>query len=395
MPSIGSCEGELEPSGIKVLASILKDKIFWQHQGVGMAEVDSGDTSSERVAPIVAEPVVIPPAEARRGRGLIGGILGGVLAAGAGFGVAQYVPNGWPLADVAALQAQIAAQEAAVATLNNKVSELTAVSQSQSELADRVSALEESAKSAPVAPDLAQIEDRISKTEQDLTAVLALPASDGVSPAQLMQITGEIAALRQQVLEVRNAGGADQTGAAQALVAQVEDATKQMKDEARQMVLDVRKTAAVARLQSAIDLGGAFETALPALGNVPAVLSDSAAQGVPTLASLQASFPAVARAALESALQADMGESWSERVVNFLKAQTGARSLEPRDGADPDAILSRAEAALAAGDVASALNSLSELPDAAKAPIADWVSDAQRRQAVVDAVAALSLASQE
>ncbi|MBV5276525.1 hypothetical protein JZU56_01410, partial [bacterium] len=68
----------------------------------------------------------------------------------------------------------------------------------------------------------------------------------------------------------------------------------------------------------------------------------------PSAQALQASFPDSARTALEAALRANMGESWSERVGNFLRTQVGVRSLTPRDGPDPDAILSRAEAALTA-----------------------------------------------
>ena len=81
-------------------------------------------------------------------------------------------------------------------------------------------------------------------------------------------------------------------------------------------------------------------------------------------------FPTAARAGLEAALRADMGSSWTERATNFLRAQTGARSLDPREGDDPDAILSRAEAAVSAGDLATALTEIAALPEPAQTAMA-------------------------
>ena len=52
-----------------------------------------------------------PQAPQRKRRGLawvIWPLLGGALAAAAGYGVAQYVPNGWPMASVVTLQTQVA-----------------------------------------------------------------------------------------------------------------------------------------------------------------------------------------------------------------------------------------------------------------------------------------------
>jgi len=117
------------------------------------------------------------------------------------------------------------------------------------------------------------------------------------------------------------------------------------------------------------------------------VLTDNATAGLPSLQALQASFPDSARTALEAALRANMGESWSERVGNFLRTQVGVRSLTPRDGPDPDAILSRAEAALSAGDVAQALAEIATLPTPAQDALSTWRTQAQLR---LDAQAALA-----
>ena len=119
-------------------------------------------------------------------------------------------------------------------------------------------------------------------------------------------------------------------------------------------------------------------------------LGDRAATGLPSVTQLRETFPAAARAALESALRANMGESWTDRVSSFLRSQTGLRSLTPRQGDDPDAILSRAEAALATGDVAAALTELETLPDSAKPPLADWTAQARIRTEGAAALAAMA-----
>ena len=111
---------------------------------------------------------------------------------------------------------------------------------------------------------------------------------------------------------------------------------------------------------------------------------------MPTLVDLQRSFPDAARQALAAALQADAGSTWSERVAAFLRTQAGIRSLTPREGDDPDAILSRAEASLAGGDLAATLAGIASLPEPAQAAMSGWMAEATKRQAAVDALARLT-----
>jgi hypothetical protein len=128
---------------------------------------------------------------------------------------------------------------------------------------------------------------------------------------------------------------------------------------------------------------------------IPADIAGLAETGVPTLTDLQRSFPAVARDALAAALRAQTPTGWGDRISAFLRAQTGARSLSPREGSDPDAILSRAEARLADGDVPATLAELATLPDPAKAVLAPWVADAEARQKAILALSSLSAAAAE
>lgn len=68
------------------------------------------------------------------------------------------------------------------------------------------------------------------------------------------------------------------------------------------------------------------------------------------------------------------------------------RSLDPREGTDPDAILSRAEAKLAAGDLSGTLAEITTMPQPAQeAPLLEgWRLEAQARLEALASVAALS-----
>jgi hypothetical protein len=327
--------------------------------------------TSELEAPplVISEPIRAAEPAARK-RGWLGPVLGGVIAAGLGYGVAQYVPGGWPLQDTSEMQAALSAQQAQTESLKAQLADLASkpVVAPDTGLEARIAALE-----AKTAPDLAPLQQQIADLTQRLSAIEAMPiSSDAPSAAAL----------------------AAQKAAADAVLKQAEETAAKIKADAEATALAAEARAALGRVQAALDSGAAFASALPALGDVPAVLTENAETGVPTLAVLQAAFPNAARAALEAALRANMGESWSDRVANFLRTQTGARSLTPHEGSDPDAILSRAEAALAAGDIAVALSEISALPAEAQAALADWQAMAQKRQTAVAAVAGLAAAMQ-
>ena len=66
------------------------------------------------------------------------------------------------------------------------------------------------------------------------------------------------------------------------------------------------------------------------------------------------------------------------------------RSLTPREGDIPDAILSRAEAALRDARISDALDEIDSLPENAHSALDDWVARATQRQEALSAAAALA-----
>ena len=107
---------------------------------------------------------------------------------------------------------------------------------------------------------------------------------------------------------------------------------------------------------------------------------------------LQNEFTQAARAALKAIRLAEWPQTGENRLLAFLKAQFGVRSLEPQAGTSAEAVLSRAQASVTEGDLKAALSELSTLPPLGHDHLQDWIVAAQNRLAVQDALAELSAA---
>jgi len=151
--------------------------------------------------------------------------------------------------------------------------------------------------------------------------------------------------------------------------------------------------AALNRVTTALETGSPFADALADLRDtgveVPAALDDVAETGVPTRTELTQSFPNAARAALSRVRDAQDNPGAIE-IGDFFRSQLGMRSLVPREGDSPDAILSRAEAALRDGRIGEALAEIESLPEEARAELDGWVARATQRQEALSAADALS-----
>ena len=308
-------------------------------------------------------------------------LLGGVAAAAIGFGAAYSgALDGLPLPGLGqtqdrmtALTDQIAAQDSTLSDLNGRLAAL-----------EQAPAPQEPAFADPT-PRLEDLSTQIGVLAQRIDALEARP-STGAS-ANDPQTQAALETARAELDQIRQALDAQRSE-----IAALTDAAAQEEQAARDTAQGVMQRAALTRIQTALDTGSPFAEAVTELRDsgvdVPETLVQQANDGVPSLAALQSSFPDLARDALRAARQ----QGGATGFGGFLETQLGLRSLQPREGDDPDAVLSRAEAALQSGDLSGALTELDALPDAATAVLADWRSQAETRLAVLTATQDLSQA---
>ncbi len=174
--------------------------------------------------------------------------------------------------------------------------------------------------------------------------------------------------------------------------------------EAEQQAAAVQETATAARdraatladiaaIRAALASGEPFQTAIDRLAAsgvaVPQGLAGAAADGVETPAELRAAFGPAAHAAIRASIEAGSGDGVVARARAFLDAQLASRSLAPREGMDPDAVLSRVEDALKRDDLAAALAQAGQLPSESKAALAGWIAAAQQRAGATAGLAEL------
>lgn len=348
-------------------------------------------TAADFDTPVQTVTPSVPVKSAKRQSGVLPFILGGALLAGAGFATAKYAfPDTSSVDAIAALQAQLDAKQANDATLQSELASLSARPAPDSTLSARLTALEAQIKAGP---DTAAFVDRLTALENRLMAIEAVSAGgEGAPAAALAAMNGQIDTLKAAI--------AAQQGAGTAAAADIEAASAAVQtrlDAAEAAASLAAKQAALSHIRAAFESGAPLGPAVDSLkslgADVPAVLV-SAADGVPSVIALQDGFSAPARAALDASIRADMGEGWANRLTSFLRAQSGARSLTPHAGTDPDAVLSRAEAALRDGQIKVAVTELAGLPPAGADLMKPWISDATRRldteQAIFDLSATLN-----
>jgi len=348
-----------------------------------------------------AEPAVAPPPRPVTVKkvGFVPLVLGGVVAAGLGFAA------GWqgllPAPGDAETEAAIAAQGARIDEVAAAVAALPAMPET--------APLEEAI--AGLRAELGPLAERITALEERVTAMERAPANDGTLSANAIAAwqqdiedlkaavatqaaqAGEIAALQSQMAAQEAemarmvAEAAERLDAAQSTVAEIEaDATANATATLRRAVL--------ASLQTAVDAGQPYGNLLGELAGtgveVPEGLAAPAAEGVATLAVLTETFPDAARAALAAARAEGLADDGGNGVMAFLRSQLDVRSVEPREGDDPDAVLSRAEAALRDARPGDALAEIATLPEPVRAPMADWIAAAETRVTALTALQAMA-----
>lgn len=326
--------------------------------------------------------------------------LGGLVAAGLGAGaavyamphLAPYLPAAWqadaPAIDVEALKSEAAAAGTAAAKTEIAAA-LAGVEGMAADDAQMRAAIDEQIQAAlaaarPAAPvqsastaaPSGDVTARITALQTQLETqagqIAELNARPQLDPAAMQQVQTLAQSADQVRAEIDAAAG------------QARDSLAAVQAEAQAAAARARQVASVAVLGAALEGGSATPSEavqqLEQSGvDVPAPLAQ---EDLPTLDQLQMSFDAPARAALKASLKAEsQGQGAMGVVGNFLRVQTGARSVEPREGSDPDAVLSRAGALVAQGDLTTALEELQALPEAGQAAMAEWVAQANAYQA--------------
>jgi hypothetical protein len=339
--------------------------------------------------------------------GFAGLVLGGMLAAAAGAGAMLYfgperIGTQSPSAQEIALLGQVKSQGDSLNQLKVSVEQLSATAAKATEVpVPDLSALD-TLSSRLDATDAAQADilARLDAAEARLAALEARPAADSGAPGATDANLAEV----QKLLDTQRAEAEAAQARLSAAAADAEERIKAAEAEAARLKADseaaaklARGRAAVSHLQASLESGASIQPALDDLASlgidVPPALSDQAG-GVPSLDALKSAFPPAAREALALSLRETAGTGTFDRLLAFLRVESGARSLSPRAGEDPDAVLSRAEAALKAGDVPGSIAEIAALPPAGQARMAEWVALAQRRVSAVEALKTLIPADQ-
>ncbi len=340
---------------------------------------------------------------APRRAGIMLPILGGILAAGIGAAAVLYLlPQGWnsnsdaldaQAVQITALQGGLDAMRAEIpgdraATIASLQDDVASLSASLDDVRAQVASASEdsTASRAAVADQLAGIQS----TQDTLTGRIgALEARPVDQAPDIAALQADVRALTER-LETAAQEARDQIAAANTRAAEVEELA--IAGAANQAA-----RSALAALSDTVTSGRPFADALASFrsaapdAEIAPILSDNAETGLASLPALRSDFPDAARAALATVATAPSEDgSLTGRMTAFLRAQTGARSLSPREGDDPDAILSRAEAALAEGDLPETVRELDALPADASAPMQDWIARARTRLDVLTALSDLS-----
>jgi hypothetical protein len=243
----------------------------------------------------------------------------------------------------------------------------------------------ETAVAAPVSADpallerLAALEERvaaISGTDSD--AVTAIGENLAALAARVESLAAENTQLRQQLADLQAARQAQAAkGSSLAL--------------------------AVNQLAQAVSRTGGYDAALrtvtalagddPATATALADLAAFAETGAPDLAALRADFPAMARNVMK-AISLSEGDDWLTSMAARVKSLVSIRRVgETVSGDEPDALLARAEVALADGRLSDAVQHLSALPEPGLEAASGWLDRARGRLAVTNAIDALQSAA--
>ncbi len=346
-----------------------------------------------------AAPTPQPQIAEKRGPGFLPLVLGGLVAGAIGYAVPTFLLQDEPPSEVvppvvddsriAAVEAEIAelsARPASTAVIDE--SDLEAIRSAQNDLTDRLGAFDariEDLEAQPLTAEAmealrAQVETLGSDVESfraDLADRIDTLSGDvDTLSGNFESLSGEFESLSGEFETLRGDLG-PRLDSVESRLSEVSARADDVEADAEAQAREAARN----QIAIALESGAAYAEPLAVLGPAPWALFDAADNGVATLDELRSDFPALAREALRVARAAETEPG----VASLFRNAFNARSLEPREGDDPDAVLSRAEAAVRAGDLEAALDEIAALPEDARAVLSEWTRRARTRAEAVAA----------
>ena len=357
-----------------------------EYQDESVSETEETDYAEDDYEAPVQEPAPTREVVVQK-VGFIPLLLGGAIAAGLGY-VLAFFYYGQPGAD---FEAMISAQTDRISELEAQVASLPTEQPDLSPIAARIDDAQstQTALAERLETVSSDVAAQISAFDERLNALERAPAEDGtLAETAIASWERELDALREQFV-AQEAEMEALTAQAQADLEAARAEAQEVEQSAAQAAQAAISRAALSRVQAALDSGSAFDAALADLQSagteVPPELAAVAAEGVPAITALRDSFPAAARSALAAARSEGLADDGANPLTAFFREQLDVRSVEPREGDDPDAILSRAEAALADDRLTDALAEIEALPEVARAEMSGWIEQATARAAALAA----------
>ena len=375
-------------------------------------------------------PAATPPVVVRRGLGVFGAFIIGLIAAALVLAGAVISLPFWPeeirvlwrgqaavAAPTPAIDLQAVRADAAVVAKTTVDAARREITARIDDLEKRVRAVSATAADRPAAtadPAIAELRGKIEALEnRPSAAVTSAPAPAPTKSETAGETDKEIAAIRLEIATLRSAlqtvdqtvaGQKDEAARQREQAKALAEAVDKARAEASVLGANDKKALAAARASAVIGvaarLSSALETGLPfaselglltpltqgdaKLGEIAVALQPYAQNGVASRAALAAGFPAVAKAALADDIADD---SFGERLLGKLKSVVSLRRVGADVAGDSvEARLARAEAALTAGDIAKAVELVKSLPPQTAKATSAWLARGEAYLAAKGAV---------
>ena len=276
---------------------------------------------------------------------------------------------------------------------------LAALAAQMKQAGERVAALERRLGELAQARPGAESEMKSALDKQAAEAKAALEKQSAEAKAALERLAAETRAAGQKL-----AGEAEQL---KKDLAALQSRVGTIDEQVRRAGSAVNETGtlivALGQLRRAVQDGAAYRAALDAaqaLGKERkefeaglAMLAARADQGVPTVAQLRQRFDKLSVGVLRAATEAKPDADVWDRIWARVSSLVTVRRTGEVEGAGAAAVLSRAEAALARGDLAAAAKEMDTLAGPARAAAEAWLADARARLVTDAALAEIERAA--